>query len=240
MRARVPWLLCVMLLNSCSCVGKRESTSSPPQQVEAKGVTPAPRAEKPAAAANSSCPPVSLTLHRAEQPITIEPKVRSTPEGDVVDQLVVSRAHPELHQVLHVKDMDALSVLDKCAVRTLDVTFDGYDDIFVDLRSGAANTYAQYWAYDSAARKFIDLGEYPELQPDRARKRLKTYERHGSGGREYEAREYSFADHALVLDRQEVQTALANEDAFERVVSVRRGGQMTVVERQHVSTAPDR
>ena len=136
--------------------------------------------------------------------------------------------------------MDALSVLDKCAVRTLDINFDGYNDIFVDLRSGAANTYAQYWLYDSASRTFIDLGEYPELQPDNARKRLKTYERHGSGGREYEKREYSLAENALVLERQEVQTALADEDAFELSISVRRGGQMTIIERRRVNTTRGR
>lgn len=182
------------------------------------------------------CPPASLALHASEPPIEIRFKRRATPDGEVIDQLLVSRAKPALSQTLQVREVDPLSVRDSCSVRTTDINFDGYNDIVVDLRAGVANTYAQYWYYEPGSRSFKDLGEYPELQADAARKRLKTYERNGYGGREYEAREYSFAGGTLVLERREVQVAIANGDAFERTVSIRTGTEMKVIEKKRVDT----
>lgn len=233
MSRRTSQVLCLLLLTGSACAGKRESTpaSNKPEPTPPPAAAP----DKP-----GSCPAISLVLHPSEPPIELRLKMRSTSDGEVIDQIIVSRTEPALHQTLQVKDVDALSVLDKCAVRTSDVNFDGYHDIFVDLRAGAANGYAQYWYYDPAARAFKELGEYPEFQVDAQRKRLKTYERNGSGGQEYEAKEYSFAGGALVLERQEVQVPLANEDAFERTVSVRNGAELKVVEKKRVAAADGR
>jgi hypothetical protein len=235
MRARRSRLMWLLLVSGCSCAARGESKSSSQPQVPAPTV-PAPTspANNSAMAETSSCPPESLSLHPPEPPIEVRFKMRPTPDGEVVDQLLVSRPDPELRQTLQVKNMDALSVVDKCVVHSADINFDGYGDVFVDIRAGAANTYAQYWFYNPASRKLVELGEYPTLQLDTARKRLKTHENNGSGGREYESNEYSFGDGALVLERREVQTAIPDEDAFERTLFVRRGAEMKSIGKRRV------
>lgn len=235
MRGPVSLLMWFMLVSGCSRAGHGEPSSSRSQTRDpATTVPPTSAPANDTATAGSSCPPVALSLHPSEPPIDVRFKMRQTQDGEVVDKLLVSRATPELHQTLQVKDMDALSVLDKCIVRTADINFDGYADVYVGLRAGAANTYAQYWWYDPASKNFAELGEYPELQADAARKRLKMYESNGSGGREYESREYSFDGGKLVLGRREVQAAIADEDGFERTLFLRRGAEMKVVEKRRV------
>jgi hypothetical protein len=244
--------LCAVLLIACGSRGRGDlqapvfdKRDPPPASTPASSTPnepPKPTALAEPATVGSSCAPVSLIVRESDPPVEVRFKLRASSDGDVVDQLIVSRTQPTDHQTLQVSGMDALSVLNKCSVRAQDIDFDGYNDLVVDVRAGAANTYAQYWRYDPAAGSFVSLGEYPEFRLDAPHKRLKTYERNGSGGLEYESREYAFEQGKLVLEKQETQTAIEGRAEFQRTVFVRRGPDMKMVKREliHPKSTGDR
>jgi hypothetical protein len=115
-----------------------------------------------------------------------------------------------------------------------DINFDGYADLYLMTRQGVVNEYGEYWRFVPETSSFEDLGVFPVFAVDTKRKRLKTYERHGSAGLEHESREYAIASGKPVLDRRETQIAVGPLGTFEQTISTRAGAEMKVVDRKAI------
>jgi hypothetical protein len=137
---------------------------------------------------------------------------------------------------LAIKDADALYV-DTWQLATDDINFDGYADLYLVTRRGAANAYAEYWRFVPESGSFEDLGVFPVFTLDANSKRLSTYERNGSAGLEYERGEYAIEASKPVLQRHEAQVASEPLGTFEKTVSVRKGAEMKAVERKTVKVS---
>jgi hypothetical protein len=148
--------------------------------------------------------------------------------------LIASASATAGAQCFELHDMDPVDLAAASPIRAQDINFDGYNDIVLSARAGAANTYARYWIYQPATNQFADLGELPELMIDHTHRRLSTYERNGNAGMAFEARDYTFVGETLTLIRSDVQSSSAQPDVFLRVVSIRRGRNMQVIERRRI------
>lgn len=156
-----------------------------------------------------------------------------TIKNDHVEVTVLSSAH-EVTQRFTISDELILGESAAAPLRGEDINFDNYEDLALDLRTGAANTFTHYWLYNTATRRFDDLGEYPIFKTVPATKTLETYLQNGYGGMSFESRVYRFIAEKLVLTHEEVQTPLSDEDAFELSVRDLRNGKLEVVQRQRV------
>jgi hypothetical protein len=136
---------------------------------------------------------------------------------------------------LRVREMTPVPPGERFFVGPQDINFDGYDDLMLKVDQGVANAYAVYWLFDPQKTGWIPLGRYPILQLDREKKRLKSFERGGYGGRIYQRNEYEFRGLKPVLVRSERQTLVRAPDRFRRTISERKGARMRIVKQQIVS-----
>jgi hypothetical protein len=113
-------LYCTVLLTACGSRGHGELNSPGINNYEpTPGSTSASSAPSKQAKPNvptehatvgASCPPVSLKVRDSDPPFEVRLNLRATSDGDVVNQLNVSRAQPAVQQTLQVDGMDALSI----------------------------------------------------------------------------------------------------------------------------------
>lgn len=161
-----------------------------------------------------------------------------SPEGRVVRRIGLAREGKQVGE-LTVPDMSPHADGEPFVFGGVDINFDGNRDLMLVLEKGTANATAQYWLYEPATQEFRNAGAHPVFTIDAARKRLKTYERGGSGGLIYTAREYEFQGPKLVLMREETQRPTRNPNRFQHVIRERRKGAM-VTSKQETIPVPQK
>jgi hypothetical protein len=151
------------------------------------------------------------------------------PSGRIVEAIDVSKDSKPL-QRLRVVGMEPVGNDEQFFFGGIDINFDGLADLMLMTQRGVANAYADYWLFEPKTGMFVSLGKYPVFRIDSQRHRLSTFERNGSGGLLYEAKEFTFVDGKLVLMRDEEQTATGQAGIFRKVVRERQGAIMKTIE----------
>jgi hypothetical protein len=184
----------------------------------------------------SDCRPCTFSPGKGLPSYSFTFDLKKLPDGRAVEAIRVARDSQPL-QRLPVTAMP-IGKDEPFFFGGVDVNFDGFLDLMIITRRGAANAYAQYWIFDSATSKFAVLGVYPVFRIDAQKHRLSTYERGGFGGLAYESKEYSFSNGKLVLMRDEKQSATSHPDQFRKVIRERIGGAMKTTKTESVK-APE-
>lgn len=157
-----------------------------------------------------------------------------SPEGRVVRRIGLARDGKQVEE-LPVREMSPLAEGEQFMFGGVDINFDGNRDLMLVLERGVANSTAQYWLYDPATQLFQDAGVHSVFTLDPARKRLKTYDRGGSGGMIFTAREYEFVGSKLVVMREETQRPTRNPNRFQHMIRERRKGAMVTVKQETIT-----
>lgn len=194
----------------------------------------APPVRSPAATDVADCRPCRFSPGGDAGVYSFTFDVQTSAAGRSVQAIDVTSDKSEAKQRLEVKDMDPIGTDEKIFFGGADVNFDGYQDLMIITSRGVANAYAMYWLFDPASGQYRPLGNYPVFQLDAAGKKLKSYERGGSGGLIYDAKEYAFENGNLVLTHEEKQDATAKPDVFKKVTSERVNDAMKVVKTETV------
>jgi hypothetical protein len=149
--------------------------------------------------------------------------IRKTSDGRQIQAIDVQR--PDGLNAGHLPVLNTMPVQDdgQFFFGGVDINFDGSLDLMLITRQGVANAYASYWLFDEQSKSFKPLGTFPVFTVDPQTHHLKTYERNGSGGMIYEAREYEFEHNHLVLMRDEKQDATAKTGVFRLTIRERVG-----------------
>jgi hypothetical protein len=183
----------------------------------------------------TDCAPCSFVLRSASAPISLRFAVRTQNEGRVIERIAVSSDDASaIAQTLDVHDMQPVGNAAKFVFGGQDINFDGYNDLFVVTRAGAANVYADYWVFNPTQHRFDALGNYPVFQLDARRRVLRTDENMGHAGREYVRKVYAFIDGALTLIRVEQQISTQDWGTYERTISLHRNGKLRIVKLERV------
>lgn len=178
------------------------------------------------------CQPCSIRISPAAGVFLFRFSFSPSGAGRVVHSIAVTPPGAQAaSQTLQVKDMMPLPPGAKVFFGAQDLNFDGYEDLMIITSHGVANAYADYWLYDPNARNFAPLGEYPVFTVDQAARRLKSYERGGSGGMIYESRQYAFLEGKLTVMRVEKQEAIEGSADFRKTVEERKDGKLVTIER---------
>jgi hypothetical protein len=181
------------------------------------------------------CAPCSFQLRPASAPIALRFEVRTENEGRVIERISVSSDDASaIAQALEVHDMEPVRSGANFVFGGQDIKFDGYNDLFVVTRAGAANVYADYWLFNPTHHRFDALGNYPLFEVDARRRVLRTDENMGHGGREYVRKVYAFIDGALTMLRAEQQTSTQDWGTYERTISLRRNGKLRISKRERL------
>jgi hypothetical protein len=159
--------------------------------------------------------------------------LKTVPEGRAVVAIAVDRDSKPV-QRLPVAGMEPIGAEEQFFFGGVDLNFDGLLDLMLITRKGVANAYAEYWLFDSKTAMFTALGTYPVFRVDVQNRRLTTYERGGSAGLIYEAKEYAFLEGKLTLVRDEKQNATQQRGVFRKVVRERIGGVMKATKSETV------
>jgi hypothetical protein len=125
-------------------------------------------------------------------------------------------------------------------IGTVDINFDGYNDLLLATSRGAANTYADYWLFVPSTQEFSYLGNYPifTVKPDH--RQLSTYERGGDGGMIYQANDYRFIDDVLTLVASEKQERIDRKGTYRKSVFRLRDGKLHLVKRELIKAPPQK
>jgi len=154
-------------------------------------------------------------------------------EDQIIKAIEVSK-NSKTVQRLDVTNSDTDGDDDKVLFGVEDINFDGYADLMIETGHGIANAYADYWIFDSKSGAFIKLGNYPILTVDAKARSLKSYERGGCAGMDYDSKEYTFLDGKIVLIREEKQSNLEDCQTFYKFVQIRTNGVMKTVFRKTI------
>jgi hypothetical protein len=180
------------------------------------------------------CRPCLVSLGGNSDTWAITFDIRET-DGERVVRSLRARKQDAKEVTLPVRDMTPVPPGDRFFFGPEDINFDGYKDLLLKVDQGASNAYAVYWAFDPENAAWVCLGRYPLLHVDTERRRVKSFERGGYGGRIYERNEYEFRGLKPVLVRSEKQTLLRAPDRFRRTVRERVNGRMRIVKQRVVS-----
>ena len=194
------------------------------------GQTPGP--EGPAFVDN--CAPCSISVSPSGPVYDAHFLVVKSPEGRLVRRIALVRDNKQ-SQELTVAEMAPVAEGEKFMFGGMDINFDGYRDLMLVVARGAANATAQYWVYAPDSQTFKDIGTHPVFTVDPDKKRLKTYERGGSGGMIFNAKEFEFQSGQLVLMREESQRPTRNPNAFQHTIRERRKGAMITVKQETIA-----
>jgi hypothetical protein len=218
--------LIALLLGATGCAQQ-------PARQAAASETPA--SLLPAPAYVEDCQPCAIEISPAVGAFLFRFSFSPAGAGRVVHSIAVTPPGGRAaSQTLQVKDMMPLLPGAKVFFGGQDLNFDGYKDLMIIISHGVANAYADYWLYDPNTRNFVSLGEYPVFTVDQAARRLKTYERGGSGGMIYESRQYAFLEGKLTVMRVEKQEAIEGSPNFRKTIEERKDGKLVTIERQTV------
>ena len=180
-----------------------------------------------------NCDPCKVSLTAGGPVIEAHFLLVKSPEGRAVRRIGLVRDGKQI-QELTVPDMSPIGEGEQFMFGGVDINFDGNRDLMLVLERGVANSTAQYWLYDPALQTFKDVGVHPVFTPDPARKRLKTYERGGSAGLIFSAREFEFQASKLTLMREETQRPTRNPNLFQHTIRERRKGAMVTVKQETI------
>jgi hypothetical protein len=183
----------------------------------------------------NDCRPCTFTPGPNLPAYRFEFQLKSSAEGRSVESISVTRAGPASPvQNLPVGNFSPLAEDQPFFFGGEDINGDGYLDLLLITRRGAANAYADYWLFQPAAGTYAYLGNYPVFRIDAPRHRLLTYERGGMGGMIFESREYAFQGSRIVLMQSVKQEATPRPGVFRKVTRERVGGILKIVRAQTV------
>jgi hypothetical protein len=160
--------------------------------------------------------------------------IRKTSDGRVVQAIDVKRPDGSNAGHLPVANMTPVQDDGQFFFGGIDLNADGSLDLTLMTRQGVANAYALYWLFDEQSKSFKALGTFPVFTVDTKTHRLKTYERNGSGGMIYEAKEYEFEQSRLMLIRDEKQDATPKTGIFKLTIRERVGNTLKLTSEKTV------
>ena len=183
----------------------------------------------------SDCRPCTLQLVRGKPAFDFSFNVVTQPGQTErrVQSIDVSRNGAVLQRLL-VPNMEPIGPEEQFVFGAIDFNDPIHPCVTLLTSSGAANAYARYWLYDRSRSAFVDLGSFPVLRFDKRTKSIRSHERGGHGGREFEDKWYVLSGDRLLISRIVSQTWDSSVGAYKRVIRERRGDQLDLITQEVV------
>lgn len=184
----------------------------------------------------SNCQPCSINTENGGENFSIYFNLTSNELNEkYISTIDVKVFNSNKHiQTLNISPMEPIQAEDNFYFEAEDINFDGLKDIYLITSIGSANAYADYWIYSKSDEHFNYLGNFPIFKIDNKSKTLSTYERHGSGGMEYEKKIFMFLDNELKVIESEEQHREKNKRNFLKIRKKLKNNILEVVSKETI------
>lgn len=184
----------------------------------------------------SNCQPCSLKIENGAEDLLFFFNIKSNEINEkYISTIDVRHLNSDKNiQTLKISTMEPIQTEDKFYFKTEDINFDGLKDIYLITSTGSANAYADYWIYSKPDEVFKYLGNFPIFKAEKNLKTLTTYERHGSGGMEYEKKIFMFLDNELKVVESEEQYLEKNNRNYLKIRKKLKNNILEVVSKETI------
>jgi hypothetical protein len=216
----------IFLIGICLLFSCNNSLSNEPDVVNKSCGEAAPEAQF---LTLSEFEPQKVLFGNASKKFMIHFNVSKKKNQNRLDSIIIkSQENSGWKQTLHLSEALLLDSDEEFFIGIEDINFDGFYDLYITIRRGVANTYNDYWLYNSNLQSLVYLGNYPYFKTDSDQCVLSTYERGGHGGRIFEQNFYRFKNDMLINFKKEKQEYVSNKDSYKKELYELKNEQLTL------------